>query len=342
MTAASLLALCLLLLGGMLMPVPYVIEQPGPAIDVLGSHDGHRIITVSGHEQYPTTGSLMMTTVSVDGGPGYPVTPAEVVAAWFDRTKSIVPRELVFPDRQSREETSLQNSSDMTTSQQDAVGVALGKLGLPVTRDVMVSGVLDGGPADGVLKPGDVVLAVNGESRTSTEEYQQLTHAAPAGQDIRMRIRRAGAERDVAVPTERVDGQTRMGIVLASGYESPIDVRISLADVGGPSAGTMFSLAVYDELTPGALTGGQRIAGTGTMDADGAVGPIGGIRQKMVGARDKGARFFLAPASDCDEVVGHVPAGLSVVRVATFDEALHATETIAAQKSAAGLPTCGK
>ncbi len=340
-TWVSLVAMCGLLLGGMFLPVPYVIEQPGPAIDVLGEHDGERVLSISGAEQYPTTGSLMMTTVSVAGGPGYPVTPAQVIGAWFDSSESVLPRELVFPDGQSEEETSLRNSADMTTSQQDAVAVALTALGMAYHQDVMVAGVLQGGPADGVLEPGDIVVSIDGQSRTTTADYQKLTRAAPAGQDLTMVVRRAGAETTVQVPTEQVDGTTRMGIVLAPGYEFPVDVTVTVDGVGGPSAGTMFALAVYDELTPGSLTGGAAIAGTGTMSADGQVGAIGGIRQKMVGAREEGARFFLAPAGNCDEVTGHVPSGLAVVKVSTFDDALAAVETIGTTGSADSLPTCG-
>lgn len=339
-TWASLLAMCALLLVGLSVPVPYVVERPGPAIDVLGSYEGEQVITISGAEQHPTDGALMMTTVSVDGGPGYPVRAGEVVAAWFDPTQTVLPRELVFPAGQTKQETSLRNAADMSTSQQDAVAMALTELGIPFTREITIAGVLEGGPADGVLEPGDVVLAVDGETRSTAAEYQKLTRSAPAGQDIAMRIRRDGAEQDVAVPTESADGATRMGVVLARGYDFPIDVKLAVAGVGGPSAGTMFALAVYDELTPGALTGGQKIAGTGTMNDAGEVGAIGGIRQKMVGARDEGATFFLAPAANCDQVVGHVPDGMSVVSVATFDDALQAVETIGSTGSAEGLPTC--
>lgn len=340
LAGGSLLVLCLALIGAMLMPVPYVIEEPGPAIDVLGSYEGEQILRVSGHETYPTSGSLMMTTVSVQGGPGSAVTPAEVVLAWLDPTRTVLPRELIFPEGQTKEETSLRNSADMTTSQQDSVAVALEALDVPVAHQVIVAGVLDGGPADDVLRPRDVIVSIAGRSETSVEDYQAITREAPAGQDIEMVIRRDGVEQTVSVPTEQSEGGTRMGIVLAPGFDSPVSVDVSLADVGGPSAGTMFALAVYDELTPGELTGGQKIAGTGTMSADGEVGPIGGIRQKLVGARDQKAAYFLAPAANCDDVVGHVPEGLSVVKVATFDDALHAAETIAAQGSAEGLPTC--
>lgn len=336
----SLLVMCALLLGGMFCHVPYVIEQPGPAIDVLGSYKDQRILTISGHEQYPTSGALMMTTVSVSGGPGYAVTPAEVVRAWFSPNESVLPREAVFPEGSTQQQTALTNSVDMTTSQQDAVAVALDELGIDYSTTVIVGGVLADGPAAGVLEAGDVIVSVEGTASKDPEVYQKLAAAVPVGQKVSMVVRRDGKKKTVQVPTRSENGQSRMGIVLSPGYDFPLDISVAVQDVGGPSAGTIFSLAVYDELTPGALTGGERIAGTGTIDADGAVGAIGGIRQKMVGARAEKAEFFLAPAANCDEVAGHVPEGLSVVRVSTFSEARSAVETIGRTHAAEGLPTC--
>lgn len=336
----SLGVMTVMLLVAMFLPVPYVIERPGPAINVLGDYEGAKILTIEGHEQYPTDGELMMTTVSVDGGPGYTVTPAEVVLAWFDRSQAVVPREAVFPDAETRQQTSLRNATSMSSSQQAAVAVALEELGIPFTPEVIVGGVLEGGPAEGTLEAGDVVVSVEGQSRGDAAGYQALSRAVTAGQPVTMVVRRDGAEQELKVPTKDVDGRTTMGIQLAAGYDFPVDVTLTVKDVGGPSAGTMFALAIYDELTPGALTGGKDIAGTGTIDAAGTVGGIGGIRQKMVGARDEGADYFLAPSANCDEVVGHVPEGLHVVSVSTFQDALTATETIGRTGSTDGLPTC--
>jgi len=131
-----------------------------------------------------------------------------------------------------------------------------------------------------------------------------------------------------------------IGITLRTDYDFPIDVTIQLDNVGGPSAGMMFALGIIDTLTEGELNGGQNVAGTGTIDAAGTVGPIGGIRQKLYGARDAGAEFFLAPAANCDEVVGHVPDGLQVIRTATLDESLDALEVIADGGDLDALPTC--
>ena len=336
----SMVLLCLMILGGSLMPVPYVIERPGPAIDVLGEYEDEQILVIDGAETHATDGELMMTTVSVDGGPGYRVTPVEVVASWFDRSQAVLPREAVFPAGQTREETVLTNSVAMSTSQQGAVAVALDELGIEYEPVVMVGGVEQDAPADGVLEGGDVVLSVNGSAAETVEGYRELARATEEGDDVQMRVRRGEEVLDLAVPTEEVDGAPRMGIVLSAGYDFPMDVEITVGEIGGPSAGMMFSLSVYDELTPGALTGGHRIAGTGTIDAEGAVGPIGGIRQKMVGAHESDAEFFLAPSENCDEVVDYVPEGMDVVAVTDFEDAVEASETIADSGDAEGLPTC--
>ncbi|MFC0675739.1 YlbL family protein [Brachybacterium hainanense] len=337
---ASGAALVALMVGGSLIPVPYVIEQPGPAIDVLGRYDDADIITATGHETFPSQGRLMMTTVSVDGGPGFTVTPAQVMMAWFDRTRAVYPREVLFPEGSTREDVALENSVQMSTSQQGAVAVALDELGIDYERTVVVAGLQADAPASGVLESGDEILAIAGRSAPDIAGYQELTAAAPPGEPLAVTVRRDGQERELSVPTAVVDGATRMGIVLADGYEFPFDVHLAVGDIGGPSAGLMFSLGIYDELTEGALPGGKDIAGTGTIAADGSVGAIGGIRQKMVGAREAGADFFLAPGANCEEVTGYEPGGLQVVRVDTFDQALHATRTIADTGSVDGLPTC--
>jgi PDZ domain-containing protein len=165
------------------------------------------------------------------------------------------------------------------------------------------------------------------------------------GDAVELTVVRDGEELPVSVTPrlEQVGGVDTwlVGITLTTEYDFPFDVHIQLDNVGGPSAGMMFALGIVDELTPGELTGGNDIAGTGTIDATGAVGPIGGIRQKLYGARDAGADYFLAPASNCDEVAGHVPDGLTVISTATLEESLDAIEVIADGGDVAALPTCG-
>ena len=337
---SMLVLLCAMILGGSLLPVPYVIEKPGPAIDVLGEWEDEQILVIDGAETHPTDGELMMTTVSVDGGPGYRVTPVEVVAAWFDSTKTVLPREAVFPEGQTREQTTLSNTAAMSTSQQGAVAVALDELGIEYRDVVMIAGVQEDGAAAGTLEGGDVIVSVGGETAGDVKGYQELIASVPEGEEVAMTVRRDGEEKELQVPTELVDGTPKLGVILSEGHEFPLDIDIAVGDIGGPSAGLVFSLSVYDELTPGALAGGHAIAGTGTISEDGTVGSIGGIRQKMVGASESDAEFFLAPTANCDEVVGHEPDGLQVVAVGTFEEALEATGTIAETGTVEGLPTC--
>jgi PDZ domain-containing protein len=183
------------------------------------------------------------------------------------------------------------------------------------------------------------VVAIDGKTIISPDSVRAAIRAHKPGQSAVFTVQRSGKQRVVTVKTANAAGAAVVGVLLQTGFVFPTKVSINAGDVGGPSAGLMFSLAVYDKLTPGSLTGGANIAGTGTIDASGTVGPIGGIQQKLVGARRGGAAWFLAPADNCNEVLGHIPDGLRVVKVATFNQARDAVEAIAA-KRAASLPTC--
>jgi len=169
-----------------------------------------------------------------------------------------------------------------------------------------------------------------------------LLQETRAGEPVDMAFTRGSKAETAEVRTLRGDeGQTLLGVLIDPNYKFPVEVDIKIENIGGPSAGMMFSLGIIDKLTPGAMTGGRKIAGTGTIDSSGEVGPIGGIQQKLVGARDAGAEWFLAPADNCEEVVGHVPAGLRVVKVSTLHEARVAVEAVGEGKDTSGLPSCG-
>lgn len=155
-----------------------------------------------------------------------------------------------------------------------------------------------------------------------------------------MTVDRGGEPTDLEIRTgDDGQGGSVLGVYLNAEFDYPIDVQIEIDNVGGPSAGTMFALGIIDLLTPEPMAGGHVVAGTGMITPDGQVGPIGGVRLKMLGALRDGAEYFLAPASNCDEVVGHVPAGLQVIRMATLAEAQEAVQAIA-EGTAADLPSC--
>jgi len=320
--------------------LPYVVMSPGPATNILGTVDGKPLLSVDGATTYPTSGTLDFTTVSVDGGPGVRVTVYDLAQAWLSGTQEILPVDQVFPPQQSEQDAQEEGAAEMAGSQSVATATALRALGKTVDETVVIAAVPDDSPSKGAFQPGDVLVTVDGDAASSSDAVRAAVQRHEAGDSFPVVVRRDGKEQTVTARTADSAGRTVMGVALRMDYDLPVDVTLNTGNVGGPSAGLMFSLAIYDALTPGALTGGKNIAGTGTMDDRGTVGPIGGIRQKLIGARRAGADFFLAPAENCDEVKGNVPDGLRVVRVATFDEAAAAVGDIG-KGSAQSLQTCG-
>jgi PDZ domain-containing protein len=341
--SASLVGVFVLIALGALstmVGLPYVVLKPGPAQNTLGKLEGKDLYSISGAPTYPTTGALDFTTVRVQGGPGIRVTVWEVLRAALDPSQAVVKEDLYFPKGVTEKQVEEETTAEMVDSQQEAIAVALKETGHKVTQHVMVAQVAKDAPSAALLKAGDEITAVDGKRVTGTAVVRDGITAHKPGETVALTLLRDGRTVQVQARTRDSGGRTTVGVFLGVKFDFPVTVKFNLGDVGGPSAGTMFSLGLYDTLTPGALTGGMRIAGTGTMDFDTEqVGPIGGIQQKLYGARAAGARWFLAPASNCDEVVGHGPDGLRVVRIASFGEAKHAVEAIAAKK-ADGLPTC--
>lgn len=337
------------LMGLTFIPTPYVIQQPGPVYDTLGSArsaDGTEVplIDVDGAETFPTGGTLDLTTVQVVGNRQHPPTWFQLVMAWLDRTRAVVPIEVVFPEGVTSDERDQQNAALMVDSQHEATAAALTELGYDVGATVEVVEALDGSPAEGELDAGDTILAIDGTPVDSATRLRDAIQEAE-GAEVELTVARQGETRTVALTPEETEGSAGetvwlIGITLTTDYDFPVDVKLQLDNVGGPSAGMMFALGIIDTLTPGELNGGEQVAGTGTIDAAGTVGPIGGIRQKLYGAKDAGAEYFLAPAANCDEVVGHVPDGLQVFRTATLGESLEILDVIAEGGDTSELATC--
>lgn len=327
------------------MPSPYVIEQPGPVYDTLGvaeNGDDEEVplIEIPDETTYPTDGELNLLTVSVVGRPGQTPNWLEVLAAWFDRTRSVIPVEAIFPPGISSEDRDAQNQAAMVDSQQDAIAAALVELDYDFPREVTVAGLLEGSPADGILEEGDVIVSFDGTDVNSITELQTAVREHGTDAPAQVDIIRDGAPLTVEVTPVDRDGTAVIGVGVRMVYEFPIDVELQLDDVGGPSAGMMFALGIVDKLTPGPMTGGEIFAGTGTIDSAGRVGPIGGIRQKLWGAERAGADWFLAPESNCDEVSGNVPDGVTVFAVKTLDEARTIVEDVADGEVTGSYPSC--
>ncbi len=320
-----------------LIPVPYVILGPGPTLNTLGSVSGKPLITITGHATHPTSGHLNMVTVSYEGGPGDNLNIFTALAAWLNPHEAVVPESELFPPGQTAKQSQQQDTQEMTGSQQTATAAALTELHIPYSTEVAVVQAVSGYPAYGVLKAGDVITAVDGKPVTGPSSLTSLIYAHPAGSTLTLAIDRDGATRQVQVGTRESGGHSVMGVEIQEQYKFPFTVTISVGDIGGPSAGMMFALGIIDKLTALDLTGGKFIAGTGEITASGQVQAIGGIQQKMVGARDAGATYFLTPASNCSDTTGAVPAGLRLVKVSTLSQAVTYLEDIKAGKP---VPSC--
>lgn len=339
--AAVTSGLAALILGATVVsvPVPYVVEAPGPAYNTLGQTGGKDVITVSGHDSYPAAGALDLTTVYVNGGPNSDVGLLDLARSWFDRSRGILPQRVVYPPGTTRQQVSDENAAQMQDSEQTSVAAALGNLGISYEQQLNVAAIADGSPSAGKLRVGDRLVSVAGTKVTSLASVQQ-TLAAGKGAPVEVVVVRDGTAATETVTPVQSQGKWVLGVGIQYTFSFPFTVNVELDRVGGPSAGMMFALGIVDKLTPGDMTGGKHVAGTGTISPDGAVGPIGGIDQKLYGARAAGATLFLAPASNCDEVVGHVPDGLTVVKVATLAEARNAVEGYAQGKDPAAMPQC--
>lgn len=336
------------LLALTVLPTNFVIQQPGPVFNTLGTvktSAGQEVplISVDGAQTYPTKGALDLLTVQVAGSRERTSSWFELALAWFDPAKAVLPIDDVFPKGQSTEERNQESAVMMVDSQKEATAAALIHLGYDVKAMVRVYGLTDDSAAQGVLQKDDIIRAANGTPITETDQLRAVINQG-AGAPVELEIERDGKTltETVTPKSATTDGKTAwlIGVTTLHDYDFPIDVTIQLDNVGGPSAGMMFALGIIDTLTPGELNGGEQVAGTGTIDAAGEVGPIGGIRQKMFGAVGAGAHWFLAPASNCDEVVGHVPAGLRVFSVSTLDQAITVLDTIRTGGDLDALPTC--
>ncbi|SDL94983.1 PDZ domain-containing protein [Streptomyces wuyuanensis] len=352
---ASTLVLIVLLCVGVFMTPPYSEMTPGPTVNTLGDSGGEPVLQISGRKTYPTSGNLNMTTVRVTGA-DYRMNLAEVVYGWLAHDNVVVPHETLYPDGKTEEQSNQENAEEFSQSQESAKVAALRELGIPVKSRVVVSSIRKDSPAQGTLHAGDVIKAVDGTPVKKPDDVSKAVVKHKPGDEVTFTIvpakeaaaaEKAGKEptgsQDVQVGTVRSEQAKRtiVGITAGTDHTFPFTVDIKLADVGGPSAGLMFALGIVDKLTPADLTGGKFVAGTGTIDDRGVVGPIGGIEMKLVGARNAGAEYFLTPSDNCAAAASDIPEGLTLVRVKTIDDATKSLEKIRSGKTA-DLPSCSK
>jgi Lon-like protease len=319
-----------------LVPVPYVILSPGPTLNTLGKTPGGPLISVTGHRTYPTSGHLNLVTVSFLGGPGDGFNVFTAIRAWLTPHTAVVPEQELFPSGQSEQQVVQQDTAQMASSQQTAQAAALCTLGIRFTTLDTVTQTEKSLPAAGVLRAGDTITAVDGTPLSCTQDTGTLVRAHPPGSVVTLTVLRQGTVRHVRLKTASFQGHSVIGVLVQESYRFPFSIKIKVGDIGGPSAGMMFALGIVDKLTPANLTGGRFVAGTGEISANGAVSAIGGIQQKMAGARAAGATVFLTPAANCADTRGAVPAGLRLIKVATLRQAINDLTALRAGRSVPG------
>lgn len=344
--AVLLVPVVALLIAGFTVVVPFVAMGPGPTVNTLGESpvliDGEEqmlpVVEVAGAPVDATAGNLNMTTVAVRDQ----LTLFEAIGLWASGGKGVVPRDEVYQPGKSTDEIQQENEADFTSSESNAEIAALSFLKKPFTLAPAVGTVQQDSPADGVLEPDDILLSVGGVAVADPAAVRAETSGKSPGDKVDIEFRRGLDTQTATVTLAKNPAAGEQGGFLGiSLYETPLsdlDVTFNLAGIGGPSAGLMFSLALVDKLSPGELNGGKFVAGTGTIDENGAVGPIGGIPYKMTAARDAGATIFLVPAQNCSEASRHAPDGLDLVKVDTLDDAVSG---LAAINDGGQAPSCG-
>lgn len=298
-----------------LMPVPYVVLSPGPTYNTLSTDSQDRtIIVIRGRETNPTTGHLNLTTVDITSNR---ITAFQAIIGWLQHDRVVVPRSTIFPPGQSQEQVNQQDTEQFASSQDNATAAAFCQLKYP--RGFGVLGVDANAGAKGKLQPFDQLVSLDG---TPVDTQQKLTAALAtrkAGETVTIAIKRLGKAMTVPIKlSEPGNGQqgARIGITVGQQCFAPFQVDLGLGDqIGGPSAGLMFALGIIDKVGSTDLTKGAYVAGTGEIQPDGTVLPIGGIQLKMIAARRAGATLFLAPAANCPDVRGATPRGLKVIRI---------------------------
>jgi PDZ domain-containing protein len=321
LVSLGILLLIVPFLAGIFITVPYYLISPGEARGVA------ELIKVKGDNAkvFPPKGKILFTTVSLAGD----VNVFRALAGWLDDEVEVIPEERITGGA-PRQEVRQQNIQAMVDSKLTATKVALERLGYRVTVNgdgALVTDVKVGDPADGQLQVGDVIKSIDGEAVTLHDQVVSKVRQHQAGDVIKIGFNRGGADKTVDLTSVAdPEGKARIGVVLQTNnlkYDFPIDVSIETGLVGGPSAGLAFTLALIDDLTEGELTGGRNVAVTGTIDAAGNVGPVGGVAQKTVTARDAGAVAFLVPPEE-EKDAKRFAGKMEIIPVETLADALAA------------------
>jgi PDZ domain-containing protein len=312
---------------------------PGDPQNVLGS-----AIKISGTDTYPTTGKLSVTAVMITDPDSY-ITAFDIFYGWIDKDRAVLPRERVYPDGETAAEAVREGAAEMNSSQINATAAALSYLGYQIPSKLVVVGVSEQSNAHKVILLKDQILSIDKIKLNNTTDVLRYLEDKKADEVVSVEINRSGVGvmiKKIAL-SPRPDGSAFIGINIQEQFDFPFDVKIKLDETGGPSGGLIFALGIVEKLTQADLIRSRNIAGTGTITTDGLVGPIGGIAEKIIGAKNDGVDLFFTPINNCQDInnpdqigAGKGGKSMKIVPVATLAEAIEVLKL----PESAKLPSC--
>lgn len=336
--ASVILAIFLVFLAG-LSDLPYVRSEAGNTYEATGSFNSQPLLAIEDTESFPTyesSGKILILTVSSWGGPYGRLTWFDAARTFFDDDVIIVPTNFLFDPDQSGEDIANQGNQLFLSAESNAIAAAMEYLELPVTKKLIIGSIFEDTPAEGNYKLGDVLLALNGATLTDFESITGIMKDVAPGDMVTYTLIRDGKTIDISATTIENEGRTIVGIGILEQTIPPMDIRVQLPDVSGPSAGLAFAVSLVELLSKKDFTQGRIIAMTGEITAKGEVKAIGGLDHKINGAYESGARLMLFPKENCNAVPKEVPKGMKLVPVTTLTEAL---EVLMATKTSS-YPRC--
>lgn len=319
LSAASLFFALGLVMVAWNIPLPLIAYSPGPVTDAVDA------VVVDGAEVYDSDGEWIMLTVA-----GQDINAFEALIAAADPSVDVLARAVVRRPDESDEDYRRRNLQLMDQSTATAISVALSRLEVEDEPHVFITGYAADTPAGDVLEIGDRIVSLEGEPVEATEDLAEVLEPAAPGDIVSVEVERAGETRSFEVELVAGEDDPDRPIIGIYVRDLPFWVEIDPGIVGGPSAGLMYSLAIMEALTPESLAGGAVVSGTGTVDLDGNVGSIGGVRQKVVAAEAAGAEYMLVPEGNYEAALTAPRRDLELVSVATVDEALDFLEGLRA------------
>ena len=310
----------LIVLIAFFVPTPYVLMSPGQPQNILSD-----AISISGAQTFPINGKLSVTSVMVTNPDSY-ITGFDILYGWINGEQAVLPRVEIYPEDETAEESTQQGAADMRESQANATTAALTLLGYKGDSKLIINTVNPKSFAFKKLLSGDQLIAIDEVTLNSATQITDYLKSKKSSETVTIKIRRGNESKVIDIPVKlsaREDGSAFIGVSIESKTLFPITVKIKLDETGGPSGGLIFALGIIEKLQKEDLIRGRNIAGTGTITESGEVGPIGGITEKIIGAKKAGISIFLAPIENCLDISNsELLKGIKVVPVATLSQAL--------------------